>query len=104
MWRIDFKVDGLSVDALVAARYPSRFCFNFAFDLGEVVEPPPRLVEKFSPFLLACDASRRMRNMYFIVCGSVLTVARKVDELQDQWPPRDDATPTRQEVPADDVL
>lgn len=104
MWGIDFEIDGLPVDALVAARYPGGFCLNFAFNLSEVVEPPSRLVEKFSPFLLSCDARRGMRHVYFIVCGPVLTVARKVDELQDQWPPRDNAASTRQKVPADNVL
>ena len=104
MWGINFEIDGLPVDALVAARYPGRFCLNFAFDLGEVVEPPSRLVEKFSPFLLSCNARRGMRNMYFIVYRPVLTVAWKADELQDEWPARDNAASTRQKVPADNVL
>ena len=104
MRRVDLEVDRLSIDAFVITRYPSRLCFDLALDLGEVVEPPSGLVEELAPFLLSCDAGRGVRNVDFVVCGLVFAVAWEVDELQDEWPPCNDATSTRQEVPADDVL
>lgn len=104
MRRVDLEIDRLPVDALVVTRYPSCLCLDFALDVGEVVEPPSGLVEELAPFLLSCDAGRGMRNVDFVVCRLVFTVAREVDELQDEWPPCNDATSTRQEVPTDDVL
>ena len=42
--------------------------------------------------------------MYFIVIGLVFTVAGQVDELQDQWPPRDDTASSREEIPSNNIL
>lgn len=91
MWRVNLKIDGLSVDALVVACYPGCLRFNLAPDLGEVVEPPSRMVQELAPFMLPCDTGGRVWVVYLIMGRLVLVLARKVDELQNQRPPRNDA-------------
>tara|TARA_R110002003_G_scaffold59_19_gene5376 strand:+ start:1958 stop:2278 length:321 start_codon:yes stop_codon:yes gene_type:complete len=103
MRRVDFEVDGLSVDALVVSCYPRRLGFDFASDLGEVVELPPWDVEEFSPFLLASDTCWRVWDVHFVALV-LISLAGKVDELQNKWPPGNDATTSGEEVSADDVL
>ena len=76
----DPQVDRARVEALVAAADPLRVGVDLLPDRLEVSEALPRLVEELAPLL------------------------GPVDELEDERPPRDDATPARQEGLADDVL
>jgi hypothetical protein len=104
MWRVDFQIDGLAVDALVVSCYPRRLGLDFALYLGEVVDSPAGNVKKLAPLLLSCYARRRMWDVYFVALVLVLALTGQVDELQDEWPPGNDAASSREEVPSDDIL
>lgn len=104
MWGVNLEVDGLSVDALVVSRYPCRLVLNLAPDLGEVVVSPPWDVQKFSPFLLSGDTCWCVGHVYFIVIVGVVAFAGKVDELEDERPPGNNAAASGEEVSADNVL
>lgn len=54
MRRVDFEVNGLSVDALVAASNPGGFIFNLSLDIGKVIEPPVGDVMELSPLGSPC--------------------------------------------------
>ena len=49
MGGVDFEVDGLSVDALVAAGDSCGFILNFSLDIGEISEASVRDVMELSP-------------------------------------------------------
>jgi hypothetical protein len=104
MRRVDLQVDWLAVDTFVVASNSRCFGFNLALNLGEVVEPPPRNVEEFSPLLLTCYTGWGVRNMDFIVLVGVVALARDVDELEDERSSSNDAAASGEKVPADDVL
>lgn len=101
---VDLEVDRLSVDALVASSYPGRLVLNLPLDLTKVVELATRDVTKLGPFVLTSYTSWRMRYVNLITLGLVFSVTRDVDELQDQRSSCDNATSTRQKVPANNVL
>lgn len=104
VWRIDFEVDGLAVDAFVAAGYPGRLILNLSLDLAKVVELASRDVAEFTPLVLAGYARGRVWNVDVVAFGPVVSATGDVDELQDQRPAGDDAAATGEEVPADNVL
>jgi hypothetical protein len=104
MRRIYLEVDRLPVDALVAPCYARSFGFDFPFDLGEVIPSSSWNMVKLCPFLLTGNAGWSVRHVYFVGGGFVVPFAGDVDELQNQWPPCDYATPPGEEVSADDVL
>jgi hypothetical protein len=95
MRRVNLQVDGLPVDALVVSCYPRCLRFDFTFDLGEVVEPPPGYMMELSPFLLACYTCWCMWDMYFVAGGFVVAVAGEVDELENERSPCYDAASPR---------
>lgn len=100
MWREDFEVDGLAIDALVVAGDPCRLVFNFPLDIAKVVEPPVRDVVELGPFVPVGLIGMSVANVHDII----RIVAGDVDQLQDEGSPRDDAAATGQEISADDVL
>lgn len=104
MRRVNLEVDGLPVDAFVVPCYPRCLRFDFALDLGEVIEPPPGDMMKLSPFLLACYTRSSMRDMYFVAGGLVVAVTGEVDELENERSSCYDAASPGQEISADDVL
>lgn len=104
MWRVDFEVDGLPVDALVVARYSGCLVLDFALDLLEVVEPSSGNVIELAPFILSCDSGWCVWDMYFVLFGLVASVGGEVDELEDEWSSGDDTTAARKEVSTDDVF
>jgi len=104
MGRVNFEIDWLSVDALVATCDPGSLCFNLPLDLGEIVPSPAGYMMKFGPLLLSCDTGRGVRDVYFVVRRFVLPFARHIDELENQRSPCDDTASSRQEISADDVL
>lgn len=104
MRRVDLQLDRLPIDSLVVSSYPRSFVLDLALYLGELIEPPPRNMQKFSPFCLTSYACGSVWDMDFVVVVGVFALAREVDELEDEWPPRNDAAASGQEVSADDVL
>jgi hypothetical protein len=102
--RVDLEVDRLAVYALVVSSNPRRLGFDLAFNLGEVIKPPPGDVQELSPLLLACYTGRGVRNMNFVVFVSVVAFARDVDELEDKRSSSNDAAASREKVPANNVL
>lgn len=102
---VDFKIDGLSVNAFVVSCYPSCLVLNLAPDFGKVVEASTRNMKELSPFLLlAGKAGWGVGNMNLFIVIVVFTFTGQVDELQDKWPPSDDATTSGKKVSADDIL
>lgn len=101
---VDLEVDGLAVDALVVPGDARRLGLDLALDLGEVVEPATRDVQKLAPFLLPGDAGWRVRHVHLVVLVGVVPLAGQVDELQNERAAGDDAAASGQEVSADDVL
>jgi hypothetical protein len=86
--RVDLEVDGLAVDAFVAAGYTRRLILDFSLDVAEVCEPPVGNVMELCP-LVSASCSRALvcrRNMVFVVRG------RDVYELEDQWSSGNDAS------------
>lgn len=79
MRRVDFEIDGLPVNALVVSCYPRCLVFDFAPNLGEVVEAAAWDVKELCPFLLTRHARWCMWNVYLIVIGPVIAVAGEVD-------------------------
>jgi hypothetical protein len=103
--RVDFKVDGLPVDALVVSRYPRRLVLNFAPDVAKVVEAPTGRVQKLAPFLLLRRyAGRSVGGVRFVVLVYAFPLAGEVDELEDERPPCHDAAASGEKVSADNVL
>lgn len=49
MRRVDFQVDGLTVDTLVATGDPGGLVFDFALDIREVCEFSARDVDELCP-------------------------------------------------------
>jgi hypothetical protein len=104
MGRVDFEVDWLAVDALVVASNSRCLGFDFAFNLGEVVEPPPGNVQKLSPLLLTCYTGWGVGDMDFVILVGVVALTRDVDELENERSSSNDAAASGKKVPADDVL
>lgn len=59
---------------------------------------------KLGPFLLSCNARRRMRYMDFITRWFVVTLTRDVDKLKDERTPSDDAASSRKKIPANNIF
>ena len=104
MWRVDLQVDGLSVDALVAARYATGLALNLPLDILKVIPFPMRLMVEFCPLILPCYAGWRVWDVYFVMARLVVSAAWEVDELKDERSSSYDAAATREKVSADDVL
>lgn len=98
---VDFEIDGLSIDALVAASDSCGFIFNFPFDIGKVVEPSVGYVMKLCPFRSAGSRRRTIRVICWVRRGVII---EDVDELQNQGPASDDAASSGQEISADNVF
>lgn len=103
MRRVDLEIDGLTVDALVVARYPSSLVLNLAPHFTKVEELPPRNVQELGPFILACDACGGVRDVDLVALG-LLAVTGDVDELEDERAASDDAAATGKEISANNVL
>jgi hypothetical protein len=104
MRRVDLQVNGLPIDALVVPCYPSCLRLNLPSDLLKIVISSPGDVVKLGPLLLSFDASRCVRDMNLVVAWLVVAIARKVDELENERPPRYDAAASWQEVSTNNVL
>ena len=97
---VNAQVDRCGTDALVLARLGLRLAHNLIADLVEIVELLARHVEELAPLLDIALVVRRA----FHLCRSALTIAilhavrlglgqrSTVDELQDKWPSRHDAS------------
>lgn len=104
MRRVDFQVDGLSVDALVRARNARRLGLDLASDFLEVVEAATGHVVELSPLVLSGHCCRSVWHVDFMIAGFVGTFGGQVDELEDERTAGDDAAATREEISADDIL
>jgi len=94
----------LPVDAFVATSDATGLVLDLALDLRKVIPPSTRDVIELSPFVLTCDASRRVWYMYLVILRLVVSAAGYVDELKYQGPPCDDSTASREEITADNVF
>jgi hypothetical protein len=104
VWRVDFEIDGLPVDALVVSCNSRCLGFNLAFDLAKVVEFAPRDVEELAPFLLSGNTRWGMWDVYLIVLVGIFAFAGEIDELKDKRPSCYDAATSGEKVSADNVL
>ena len=77
---VDLQVNGLSIDALVAARHSCRFVFDLALDIGEVAEPSVGHMVELGPFRAPGDARGPVRVGIGIGYG---LISGDVDELED---------------------
>ena len=85
----------MSVDALVAARYPARLILNLSLDFAKVIPLATRNVIEFCPFILSSHTRWGVWDVYLVVFGFVVPAARNVDELQDEWSSRNNAASSR---------
>lgn len=104
MWRVHLQVDRLPIDALVVSCYPRCLCLNLAPDLREIIKPLPRNMQELSPFLLSCYAGGCVRHVNLVCVVGVFSFAWEIDKLENKRSPCYNATASRKEVPADDVL
>lgn len=102
--RVDFEVDGLSVDALVTSCYPGRLILNLSLDLAKVIELAARNVTELAPLILTGYTGGSVWYIELIAFRLVLSLAWHIDELQNERSSGDDAASTRQEIPSDNVL
>jgi hypothetical protein len=102
--RVDFEVDGLSVDALVVSCNSRRLGFNLALDLAKVVEFAPRDVEELAPFLLAGYTRWGMWDVDLVVLVGIFAFAGKIDELENKRPSCYDAATSGEKVSADNIF
>lgn len=102
--RVDLEIDGLSIDAFVASSNARSLCLNFSPHVVEIIPFPSGNMVELCPFLLSCNASWSMWNMNFVVSRSVVSVAWYVDELENQGASGNNATSSRQEISAYNVL
>lgn len=102
MRRVDFQVNGLSVDALVGAGNSRRLILDFSLDIYEIGVSSIGDVVELGPF----SAARSSRRAVGVVVGigAWLVVLYDVDELKDQRSSSHNAAASRQKVAADDVL
>lgn len=102
MRRVDFQVNGLSVDALVGAGNSRRLILDFSLDIYEIGVSSIGDVVELGPF----SAARSSRRAVGVVVGigARLVVLYDVDELKDQRSSSHNAAASRQKVAADDVL
>lgn len=98
--RVDLKVDGLSVDAFVAACYSRRLVLNLPLHFAEVVEAAAHHMVELGPLILASDTGGSVWDMDLVVVGLIVSAAGHIDELQNQRASRDYAAPSGQEVPS----
>lgn len=101
MRRVDFQVDGLSVDSLVGTGDARRLIFDLALDIGKVVETSIGNVVELCPL----GTSRSGGRAETVLCsvGGVLVLGN-VDELQDKRATGNNTTASGQEISADNVL
>lgn len=104
MRRVDLQVDWLPVDSFIVSCYSCRLRLDLTLNLGEVVESTASDMMKLCPFLLPCYALRRVWNVHVVPIWLIVSVARQVDELQDQRSASDDSAPSGEKVSADNVL
>jgi hypothetical protein len=97
MWRIDFEIYRLPIDALIIACYSGRLVFNFPLDVLEFRKPSIRYVMELGPFWL-CSYRGRCVSFWGIIVGG------DVDELENERSSSNDATATRQKVSTNDVF
>lgn len=101
MGRVDLQVNGLSVDAFVAARHTACFVLYLPLDVRKVCEAPIGNVVEFGPF--------GPSSSVWGLVGIQSRVGRvgifgNVDKLENKGSTSDDATSSRQEVSAHNVL
>lgn len=105
MRRVDFQVNGLSVDTLVGTSNSRRLILDFSLDIYKIGESSIGDVVELGPF----SAARSSRRAVGVVVGLVVglgagLVVYDVDELKNQRSSSHNATASRQKVAADDVL
>lgn len=103
MGRVDLKVDGLTIDALVVSSNSGRLVLNLPLDLTEIVEATTGNVVELSPFVLTSNRGRGVWHVNLIAFGSV-GVAGDVDELQNQRTTSDDAASSWEKVATHNVF
>lgn len=102
--RVDFEVNGLSVDALVVACYSRRLILNLPFHFTEVVEAATHHVVELGPLILTSNTCGSVWDIDLIAIRFVVSGAWNIDELQNQRPARDNAASSGQKVPSYYVL
>lgn len=103
MWRVDFEIDGLSVDALVVTSYSGCLILNLSFYVLEIREPTIGNVVKLCPFWLRCNTCSSMRDMDFVSFWRVI-LAGYVDKLQNERPSCDYSTSSGQEISPNNIF
>ncbi len=97
MWRIDFEIYRLPIDALIIACYSRRLIFNFPLDVLEFRKSSIWYVVKLGPFWL-CGYRGGCVGFWGIIVGG------DIDELENERSSSNDATATRQKVSANDIF
>lgn len=99
--RVDFQVDGLAVDALVASCNSRRLIFNFPLHIPKVGEPPVGNMVELCPLipesLVGIPVASGKGVLGLILAGDV-------DQLQNQGPASHNATASGKEVSPNDVF
>jgi hypothetical protein len=87
MWREDLQVDRLPVYAFVVTCYACSLCLDLPLHFSKVVPSSARYMMELGPLPLHCDTGWRMGNVYLVVGRFVVSLARDVDELEDERSP-----------------
>ena len=101
MRRVNFEINGLSVDSLIGAGDTRSLVLNLALDIGKVVEPSIGDMVELCPLGASRSGGRAEAVLDWL--GSIL-IFGDIDELQDKRATGDDATASGQEISADNVL
>ena len=97
MWRIDFEIYRLPIDALIIACYSRCLVFNFSLDVLKFRKPSIWYVVELSPFWLCSYRGRCVSFWGIIVSGDV-------DELEDERPSSNDTTAPGKEISANYIF
>lgn len=81
MRRVNFEINRLTVDALVATSDSRGLVFDLSLDVGEIRKPPVRNMMEFGPFCASCGSGTSIG-----IAGGVwsILVIGDVDELEDE--------------------
>lgn len=100
MWRVDFEIDGLPVDAFIGAGDPGCLILDFPLDVAKISEVAAGNVMEFGPLRAAS-----LRGIPVCrVCVWLGLILLDVDQLQNQGSSGHDATASRKKISANNVL
>lgn len=104
MGRENLEIDGLSVYAFVASSDPISLVFDLSLDLLEVVKLVARQVMELCPLALSRNTLVGMQGVICVIFWLLVSLARKIDELEDQRPSSDNAAPSWKEIFSNEIL